>query len=220
MQNQSDKDNIQRTSKLRHSLQPKGSPNQPEAHNPLRYTQSQNFSKSKSGKRKSNPTVPPAIIEQADEEAVGEKEKKSHGHHHHHVVLDVEPERSRSASRLSKTNSQRSIKSTRSTKSTKSHQQGYDNEAFEGPKSAPRESVVSNATSYRTSSRDPSIQSSIVYEQYCCCSRRTKCEKILIATVSILTFIILVLIIVIGILASEGDLPKKTLLYIKEHTPL
>ncbi|KAF7274748.1 hypothetical protein GWI33_012014 [Rhynchophorus ferrugineus] len=70
----------------------------------------------------------------------------------------------------------------------------------------------STATSSIRTSKAPSLQSLDTYkEQYCCFSKRTKCEKSLLITVTVLVIIIIVLIIVIAVLAQHIQDPSSKL---------
>nr|CAH7742808.1 unnamed protein product [Callosobruchus chinensis] len=74
----------------------------------------------------------------------------------------------------------------------------YDNAGYEG--GAEKKSI---------SSRAPSMQSlEVVREQYCCCAKRTKCERKLIIAVTVLSIVIIVLIVVIGVIAGQKELEQ------------
>nr|CAI5853427.1 unnamed protein product [Callosobruchus analis] len=74
----------------------------------------------------------------------------------------------------------------------------YDNAGYEG--GSEKKSI---------SSRAPSMQSlEVVREQYCCCAKRTKCERKLIIAVTVLSIVIIVLIVVICVIAGQKELDQ------------
>ncbi|XP_060521078.1 uncharacterized protein LOC132698803 [Cylas formicarius] len=81
----------------------------------------------------------------------------------------------------------------------------YENTAYEG--NLKRTGSAANSERSTTTSRAPSVQSlEIVREQYCCCSRRTRCEKALLVAVTVLGIAIVVLVIVLAaVVANCGD---------------
>ncbi|XP_050306396.1 uncharacterized protein LOC126743378 [Anthonomus grandis grandis] len=90
----------------------------------------------------------------------------------------------------------KSSSASRISMTSKTTRLSYDNKAYDA-----------KSDDVAKSSRAPSVQSLEVYqEQYCCCSRRTKCERILLVMVSILTVIIIVLVIVITVLAKNSTI--------------
>ncbi|XP_044766497.1 uncharacterized protein LOC123322608 [Coccinella septempunctata] len=59
--------------------------------------------------------------------------------------------------------------------------------------------------SVRSTDINSSVQSlTVIREQYCCCSKWSRCERILGLTVGIMAIIIVILIVVIGILSSNS----------------
>uniref|UniRef100_V5H2U9 Uncharacterized protein n=2 Tax=Anoplophora glabripennis TaxID=217634 RepID=V5H2U9_ANOGL len=103
-------------------------------------------------------------------------------------------------------NEKRGTKATKSKTKDTSNKAPYvfENAAFEG-------SLQSKRGSTATSSRAPSVQSlEIVREQYCCCAKRTKCERILLTMVIVLFIIVVVLVVVIVIVAKQDDIRQLT----------
>lgn len=140
-------------------------------------------------RKKSKTPLTPAIPEDENETETTVKETRKE------TRLVIEDETKNNVLlRSSSTNSRRSpatlAVSSRSSRSAFS----YDNGAFEGNlKSIPNEP-----------SRTPSVRSLEVYrEQYCCCARRTKCERYLLVVVTLLAIIVIVLVLVIAIIAKN-----------------
>ncbi|XP_019755811.1 uncharacterized protein LOC125503638 isoform X1 [Dendroctonus ponderosae] len=105
---------------------------------------------------------------------------------------------------VSRKTSDASRLSAASSRSKISH--SFDNKAFDGKEGNLIRNESAN-NSIRTDSRAPSVRSLEIYrEQYCCCARRSKCEKSLLVTVTVLIIIIIVLVIVIAVLASNKQL--------------
>ncbi|VEN35054.1 unnamed protein product [Callosobruchus maculatus] len=74
----------------------------------------------------------------------------------------------------------------------------YDNAGYDG-----------GSEKKSMSSRASSMQSlEVVREQYCCCAKRTKCERKLIIAVTVLSIVIIVLIVVIGVIAGQKELDQ------------
>lgn len=147
--------------------------------------------------RKKSKHLTPTIPE--DENESSEKEPD--------FVIENETKKISELVRTSSGLSKASAISSKSTKSTKTAYT-YENGAFEGNIRASNE--------VRPTSRTPSVRSLEVYrEQYCCCAKRTKCERYLLVAVTILSIIVIVLVIVIAVLAKNGDLDTYKMFKVK-----
>jgi hypothetical protein len=169
----------------RHSLQPKSV----QEAQIFRHTKSQNYG---AKKKKVKTQLPPTSeVDVTD----GDSVKITVDAHNDNVKLSLsdKSEKKRHNSRLSKKHSQ-------------SSREGIDNAAFEVENGLPRSRANSAASSVRSSLRDPSVQSlSVVREQYCCCSKWSPCERTLCAAVGVLSFIILILVITVALLAARHN---------------
>ncbi|KAG5895848.1 hypothetical protein JTB14_038275 [Gonioctena quinquepunctata] len=167
----------------RHSLQPKNLHDNGKPPSSLRHTQSHRYDSD--GKTKSKKTVvltpiPSATSENSEEDA---------------VVVDEKTQKVKA-----KLDNGGGVRKGSSTSKTA----GYDNLAYDG--NLDRRSVGSSRAG---SSRQPSLQSlEVVREQYCWCAKRTKCERRLIITVTILSITIIVLVIVIAVITTNHDIKE------------
>ncbi|CAH1973772.1 unnamed protein product [Acanthoscelides obtectus] len=79
----------------------------------------------------------------------------------------------------------------------------YDNGGFDGG--------IEKSEKKNMPNRVPSMQSlEVVREQYCCCAKRTKCERKLIIAVTVLSIVIIVLIVVVGVVAGRKEIAEFT----------
>lgn len=154
------------------------------------------------GRKKVKAPLTPTIIE--DEDDVSESQIRYPA-----AVVENEIQKASKVDRKSSNASRHSVAS-KSSKST----YVYDNFAYEGSGNRPG----STGNSIKNISKAPSVQSLEIYhEQYCCFTRRTKCERSLLITVIVLCIIIVVLIIVIGVLAKHIHDPSGFQLFSTWH---
>ncbi|KAJ8951613.1 hypothetical protein NQ318_012283 [Aromia moschata] len=177
----------------RHSLQPKTDSELPPSS--LRHTQSHRYESKGKTKSKRPITVSyiPSIMEAENSEDEIEK------------TVEERKEKTRSTPSVSYENERKRAKSSKTKMNDSSGKAvfSFENSAFEGSMDTKR---TSNLTIRTNSSRAPSIQSlEVVREQYCCCAKRTKCERTLLTTVTILIIVIIVLVVVVVILAKNHD---------------
>ncbi|XP_044257557.1 uncharacterized protein LOC123006753 isoform X2 [Tribolium madens] len=186
-----DSPQVSRDHSFRHSFQPKSAAT---AEAPiLRHTQSQNYG----AKKKKVKTVPPAIpeLEVVDGDKGGARVSVEVVNDH--VKLAVGENEKKKHSRSSRKNSQ------------VSNRMGVDNAGFE-MESGGRISRANSAASSVRSSINPSINSVVVHEQYCCCSKWSPFERVLCAAVGVLIFVVLILVITVILLAVRSPDSKKS----------
>ncbi|XP_057661693.1 uncharacterized protein LOC130897111 isoform X1 [Diorhabda carinulata] len=174
----------------RHSLQHNRSE---EAQSNFRHTQSYRYDQEGKKKLKKAIILSPVILESSENESEDKSSSKK-----------PVPKPERKIEQFILENEKRSSRSSK--KSDKSIYT-FDNAAFEG--NLDKRSISSRAGS----SRQPSVQSlEVVREQYCCCAKRTRCERKLLVTVIVLCVVIIVLTVVLAIVAADRQDNFKNLL--------